>query len=355
MCYLLIGCEVINDVFCEYLEVLGFVGIIVVVVCDKFLVGIMVVVLEYNELVIIMLDGMICFGKDLEIGEMFDIVSVYQVVGYLDLEVCDWIVCNVCLGIGSCGGMFIYNIMQIFIGVVGFQFLYMVVLVFDDVCCLEEFLQQFVFYLVDMMVKGLKLCDIVKCDFLCNVVIVVMVIGGFINVVLYVLEIVCVVGYEYFWCDVMMLEEFNYLFCNVVLVLINVCFYGVYLMIDIDWVGGVQVIVQELFDVGFLNGDMMMCIGQILVEQVVSLNLLVFDGDVIYIVVVLFKLIGGLCMFGGNFFFDFLVIFKFVGVEGGLENNVFIGCVWVFEGEKGLIKVFDEVFDSFEDKDMIIV
>ncbi|WP_395173411.1 dihydroxy-acid dehydratase [Roseibium alexandrii] len=355
MRYSLIGREVTNDGLCEHLEASGLAGTIAVVACDKPPVGTMAAVLERNEPAIIMSDGTIRPGKDPKTGEMLDIVSAYQVAGHPDKAVRDRIACNACPGIGSCGGMFTYNTMQTFIGVVGLQPLHMVAPPSDDPRRLEEFPQQLVSYLADMMEKGLKPRDIVKRDSLRNAIIVAMAIGGSTNVVLHVPEIARAAGYEHFWRDVMTPEEFNHLSQHVVPVLTNARPYGKYSMLDIDRVGGVQVIVKELLDAGLLNGDMMTCTGRTLAEQVADLNAAAPDGDVIHSVAEPFKPTGGLRMLGGNLSPDFSAILKLAGVEGGLEDNLFKGRARVFEREAGLIQALDEAPDSFQDHDMVIV
>ncbi|MGV2974052.1 dihydroxy-acid dehydratase [Roseibium alexandrii] len=355
MRYSLIGREVTNDGLCEHLEASGLAGTIAVVACDKPPVGTMAAVLERNEPAIIMSDGTIRPGKDPETGEMLDIVSAYQVAGNPDKAVRDRIACNACPGIGSCGGMFTYNTMQTFIGVVGLQPLHMVAPPSDDPRRLAEFPQQLVSYLADMMEKGLKPRDIVKRDSLRNAIIVAMAIGGSTNVVLHVPEIARAAGYEHFWRDVMTPEEFNHLSQHVVPVLTNARPYGKYSMLDIDRVGGVQVIVKELLDAGLLNGDMMTCTGRTLAEQVADLNAAAPDGDVIHSVAEPFKPTGGLRMLGGNLSPDFSAILKLAGVEGGLEDNLFKGRARVFEREAGLIQALDEAPDSFQDHDMVIV
>ena len=355
MRYSLIGREVTNDGLCEHLEASGLAGTIAVVACDKPPVGTMAAVLERNEPAIIMSDGTIRPGKDPETGEMLDIVSAYQVAGHQDAAVRNRIACNACPGIGSCGGMFTYNTMQTFIGVVGLQPLHMVAPPSDDPRRLEEFPQQLVSYLATMMEKSLKPRDIVKRDSIRNAVIVAMAIGGSTNVVLHVPEIARAAGYEHFWRDVMTPEEFNHLSRDVVPVLTNARPYGKYSMLDIDRVGGVQVIVKELLDAGLLNGDMMTCTGRTLAEQVADLDAAAPDGDVIHTVAEPFKPTGGLRMLGGNLSPDFSAILKLAGVEGGLEDNLFKGRARVFEGEAGLIKALDEAPDSFQDHDMVIV
>lgn len=355
MRYSLLGREVTNDSLCEHLEATGLAGTIAVVACDKPPVGTLAAVLEHNEPAIIMSDGTIRPGRDPETGEALDIVSAYQVAGHPDPAVRHRIACNACPGIGSCGGMFTYNTMQTFIGVVGLQPLHMVAPASDDPRRLEEFPAELVSHLAAMMTSGLKPRDIVKRDSIRNAVIVAMAIGGSTNVVLHVPEIARAAGYEHFWRDVMTPEEFNHLSKNVVPVLTNARPYGAYSMIDIDRVGGVQVIVKELLDAGLLNGDMMTCTGRTLAEQVADLNTPAPDGDVIHGVAEPFKPTGGLRMLGGNLSPDFSAILKLAGVEGGLEDNLFKGRARVFEGEADLIKALDEAPDSFQDKDMIIV
>jgi len=53
-------------------------------------------------------------------------VSAYQVAGHPTPPIGSTSPCHACPGIGSCGGMFTYNTMQTFIGVVGMQPLHMV-------------------------------------------------------------------------------------------------------------------------------------------------------------------------------------------------------------------------------------
>src|SRR4030095_9555909 len=85
-----------------------------------------------NRPSIIMSDGPIHPGQDPNTGEPLDIVSAYQVAGHPDAGYRQHIACHACPGIGSCGGMFTYNTMQTFIGVVGMQPLHMVAPPSDD-------------------------------------------------------------------------------------------------------------------------------------------------------------------------------------------------------------------------------
>ena len=355
MRYSLIGREVTHDALCEHLEATGLAGSIAVVACDKPPVGTLAAMLEHNQPAIIMSDGPIHPGKDPATGEALDIVSAYQVAGHPDLAYRHHIACHACPGIGSCGGMFTYNTMQTFIGVLGMEPLHMVAPASDDPRRLNEFPAELVDYLALMMKTGLKPRDIVVRDSLRNAMIVAMAIGGSTNVVLHAPEIARAAGYRDFWQDVMTPEEFNHLSQHVVPVLTDARPYGKYSMVDIDKVGGVQVIVRELLEAGLLNGEVMTCTGETLSAQVARLGAKRADGKVVYSVEKPYKPTGGLRVLGGNLSPDFSAILKLAGVEGGFDNNVFRGKARVFEGEQALITALDQAPERFQNHDMVIV
>jgi dihydroxy-acid dehydratase len=355
MRYSLIGREVTHDALCEHLSATGLAGTIAVVACDKPPVGTLAALLEHNQPSIIMSDGPIHPGTDPKTGEKLDIVSAYQVAGHPDPAHRHHIACHACPGIGSCGGMFTYNTMQTFIGVVGMQPLHMVAPPSDDPRRLNEFPAELVDLLANLIAKDLKPRDIVVRDSLRNAMIVSMAIGGSTNVTLHVPEIARAAGYADFWKEVMTPEEFNHLSQHVVPVLTDARPYGKYSMVDIDRVGGVQVIVRELLEAGLLNGDVLTCTGETLAQQVARLGAKRADSTVIYTVEKPYKPTGGLRVLGGNLSPDFSAILKLAGVEGGLDNNIFRGRARVFEGEQGLLDALDKAPGSFQNNDMIIV
>jgi len=355
MRYSLIGRELTNDALCEHLSATGFAGIIAVVACDKPPVGTLAALLEHNCPAIIMSDGSIHPGTDPKSGERIDIVSAYQVAGHPDVEHRYRIACHACPGIGSCGGMFTYNTMQTFIGVVGMQPLHMVAPASDDPRRLRDFPTELVDHLARLIEKDLKPRDIVVRDSIRNAVIVAMAIGGSTNVTLHAPEISRAAGFADFWKDIMTPDEFNHLSEHVVPVLTDARPYGKYSMVDIAKVGGVPVIVRELIDAGLLNGDVLTCTGETLANQVERLAVQRADGKVIYSVAKPYKPTGGLRVLGGNLSPDFSAILKLAGVEAGLESNVFCGKARVFEGEQSLLDALDRSPERIENNDMIIV
>ncbi|MEQ8501429.1 MAG: dihydroxy-acid dehydratase, partial [Sneathiellaceae bacterium] len=255
----------------------------------------------------------------------------------------------------SCGGMFTYNTMQTFIGVVGMQPLHMVAPASDDPRRVEDFPAELVDLLARLIEADLKPRDIVVRDSLRNAVIVAMAIGGSTNVTLHAPEIARAAGFGDFWTEVMTPEEFNHLSQYVVPVLTDARPYGRYSMVDIDRVGGVQAIVRELLDAGLLNGEVLTCTGETLAAQVARLDAAAVDGTVIHPVAKPYKPTGGLRVLGGNLSPDFSAILKLAGVEGGLDGNIFRGRARVFEGERHLLEALDQTPDTFQDNDMIIV
>ena len=355
MRYSLIGREVTNDTLCEHLSASGLEGTIAVVACDKPPVGTLSAILEHNRPAIIMSDGPIRPGIDSVTNEPLDIISSYQIAGSDDEELKKRIACESCPGFGSCGGMFTYNTMQTFIGVVGMQPLHMVSPPSDDKRRTDIFPDELITYLDDMVKNDIKPRDIVTRDSIRNALIVAMSIGGSTNVMLHAPELARAAGYNNFNEDIMSFEEFNHLSKNVVPVLVDARPFGKYSMVDVDAKGGVQVFVKDLLDSGLLNGNTLTCTGETLEEQIKRISPKDPDGEVIYTVKKPFKETGGLRLLGGNLSPEYSSILKLAGVEGGLEDNVFIGRARIFNGEQKLLDTLENEPEKINDKDMIIV
>ena len=355
MRYSLIGREVTNDTLCEHLSASGLEGVIAVVACDKPPVGTLSALLEHDRPAIIMSDGPIRPGQDSVTQEPIDIITGFQVAGSDDEAYKKRIACEACPGYGSCGGMFTYNTMQTFIAVVGMEPLEMVSPPSDDIRRLEAFPRQLVGYLDALIADDLSPRKIVNRDSIRNAMIVAMAVGGSTNVMLHAPELARAAGFGNFAKDIMSFEEFNHLSQYVVPVLVDARPFGNYSMVDIDRAGGIQVIVKELLDAGLLNGDAMTCTGETLAEQVRRLDPPAPDGKVIYTVENPYKPTGGLRVLGGNLSPEFSAVLKLAGVEGGLEDNTFVGKARVFDSEAALLDTLANRPAVFENHDMVIV
>ncbi len=177
--------------------------------------------------------------------------------------------------------------------------------------------------------------------------------GGSTNVLLHSVEIARAAGID-LWDEVMSQDDFNQL-ARRLPVLVNMRPFGDYSMVDVDEKGGLQVIVAELLEAGFLDGEALTCTGETLAEQVRRLAPPPPDQDVIYGVAKPFKDTGGLRLLRGNLAPDGGAILKVAGIEGGVKDGVFTGRARVFNGERDLIDALDKYPDSFEDNDMVVI
>ncbi|MBW8825561.1 MAG: dihydroxy-acid dehydratase [Acidobacteria bacterium] len=353
MRYSLIGREIVNDCIDVHLNANDVAGLIAVVACDKPPVGTLAAVLEHNAPAVLLSDGSIHPGTHPTTGERIDLVTGFQVAGDPDPAVRTEMALYACPGQGSCGGMFTYNTMQTFIGVLGMQPLHMVAPASDDPRRVHEFPGQLVDCVIAMTEAGIRPRDIVTPASIRNAITVVMAMGGSTNVALHSVEIARAARLD-LWTEVLSQEEFNSL-SHRLPVLVNMRPFGYYSMVDVEAQGGVQVIVKELLDAGLIDGDALTCTGESLAAQVRRLDPPEPDQDVIHSVAKPFKNTGGLRLLKGNLAPDGGAILKLAGVEGGITDGVFTGRARVFNGERALIEALEADPDSFADRDMIVI
>lgn len=353
MRYSLIGRELVNDSIDMHLNASEVAGLIAVVACDKPPVGTLAAVLEHNAPAVLVSDGSIRPGTDPDTGERLDLVAAFQVADEPDPAVRTRMAMHACPGQGSCGGMFTYNTMQAFIGVLGMEPLHMVAPPSDDPRRLTDYPDQLVDCLVAMTQAGIRPSDIVTPAALRNALTVSIAMGGSTNVVLHGVEIARAAGFD-LWGEVLSQQEFNVL-SHRLPVLVNMRPFGFYSMMDVDARGGLQVIVRELLDAGFLDGATLTCTGETLAEQVRRLDPPQPDLDVIHSVAKPFKNTGGLRMLRGNLAPEGGAILKVAGVEGGMIDGVFTGRARIFNGELELIDALERDSDSFADRDIVVI
>ncbi len=352
MRFSLVGRELVHDVVDVHLAANSVAALIAVVACDKPPVGTLAAVLENDTPAVILSDGPIKPGIDPETGERIDLVTAFQAVDQ-DAEVRARLALNACPGQGSCGGMFTYNTMQTFIAVLGLEPLHMVSPPSDDPRRMTRFPDELVDCLLAMTSRGIRPRDIVTPSSLKNALTVTIAMGGSTNVVLHSVEIARAAGID-LWADVLSQDDFNRL-ARRLPVLVNMRPFGDYSMVDVDAKGGLQVVVKELLEADFLDGDAMTCTGETLAEQLVRLDPPHPDQDVIFAFDKPFKDTGGLRLLRGNLAPDGGAILKVAGLEGGVRDGVFTGRAKVFRGERPLIEALDRHPDSFNDLDMVVI
>jgi dihydroxy-acid dehydratase len=352
MRFSLIGRELVHDVADVHLAANGVAALVAVVACDKPPVGTVAAVLENNVPAVILSDGPIRPGTDPETGAPIDLVAAFQMVDQ-SAEVRARYALHACPGQGSCGGMFTYNTMQTFIAVLGLEPLHMVAPPSDDPRRLTEFPDQMIDCLLTMTSRSIRPRDIVTPSSLRNALTVAIAMGGSTNVLLHSVEIARAAGID-LWQDVLSQDEFNQL-ARRLPVLVDMRPFGQFSMVDVDAQGGLQVIVRELLESGFLDGDAITCTGETLAEQVQRLAPPLPDQVVIYPVDKPFKDTGGLRLLRGNLAPEGGAILKVAGVEGGVRDGVFTGRARVFNSERSLVEALDTDPDSFQDNDMVVI
>ena len=253
MRYSLTSRELVNDSTEAHLKANDMAGAVAVVACDKPPVGTLAALLEHNAPALMVSDGSIHPGIDPMTGEPIDLVTAFQFAADPDPDVRARLALHACPGQGSCGGMFTYNTMQTFIGVLGMEPLHMVSPASDDERRTTVFPAELAELLATISAAGIRPRDIVTPASIRNAFVVVMAMGGSTNVVLHGPEIARAAGFD-LWDDVMSQKEFNQLSRDLP-VLVNMRPFGSYSMVDVEAIGGVAVVVKELLGAGALDGS----------------------------------------------------------------------------------------------------
>ncbi len=353
MRFSLIGRELVHDAVSVHVAANRVAGVVAVVACDKPPVGTVAALVAHNVPAVILSDGSIKPGRDQTTGKRIDLVDAFQAASDPDEELRAEIALHACPGQGSCGGMFTYNTMQSFIGVLGLEPLHMVAPTSDDPRRIEEFPEQLVDCLANMVRRDIRPRDIVTPTSLRNAVTVAIAMGGSTNVMLHSVEIARAAGLD-LWTDVMSQDEFNALSRRLP-VIVNMRPFGEYSMVDVDGAGGLPTVVRELLVAGYLDGDTVGCTGETLSQQIDRLAPPPADHRVIYSTSQPFKETGGLRLLRGNLAPEGGAILKLAGVESGIVEGVFTGTARVFNGERALINALDERAEDFRDNDMVVI
>jgi len=353
MRYSLTTRELVNDSTEVHLKANDMAGVITVVACDKPPVGTLAALLEHNAPALMLSDGSIHPGVDPVTGDVIDLVTAFQFAADPDPEVRARLALHACPGKGSCGGMFTYNTMQTFIGVLGMEPLHMVSPASDDDRRTASFPDELAALLATISAAGIRPRDIVTPAALRNAFVVVMAMGGSTNVALHGPEIARAAGLD-LWADVISQQEFNQLSRDLP-VLVNMRPFGAYSMVDVEQIGGVPVIVRELLRAGALDGSALTCTGETLAEQIDRLDPAAPDGDIVHTVANPFKPTGGLRLLQGNLAPEGGAILKVAGVESGIVDGTFTGRARVFETEASLIAALEDAPEQFSDGDMVVV
>jgi dihydroxy-acid dehydratase len=148
-----------------------------------------------------------------------------------------------------------------------------------------------------------------------------MALGGSTNAVLHLLGIANVARVE------LELDDFNRIGARVPHIA-DTKPHGKYHMFDVDRIGGVPVVLQELLDAGLLHGDCMTVTGKTMAENLAELDPPKPDGDVVHPLDAPIHAQGGIAILTGS-----LAPKGSVVKVAGIDTPTFDGTARVFDGE----------------------
>ncbi len=155
-----------------------------------------------------------------------------------------------------------------------------------------------------------------------NAIAVVMALAGSTNAVLHLLAIAREAHVD------LQLDDFDRI-AREVPHLVDVRPAGRFVMSDIDRVGGVQVVMQELLEAGLLHGDCMTVTGKTIAENLAAIDVVAPDGEVIHAPSDPIHPWGGLAILRGNLAPDGAVI-----KVAGAASTSFEGTAKCFDSEQ---------------------
>ena len=175
---------------------------------------------------------------------------------------------------------------------------------------------------VDLIANGVTTRDIITRASLENAITVVMAMGGSTNAVLHLLAIAHECGID------LAMEDFQTISARTPLIA-DVKPFGAHLMFDVDRVGGVPVIMQQLLDAGLLHGDCLTVTGQSVAQNLDALQIPAPDGRVLRAIADPIAAAGGITILSGTFAPQGAVV-----KTAGVPVEQFEGMARVFEREQ---------------------
>jgi dihydroxy-acid dehydratase len=291
--------------------------------CDKSLPGMLMAAARLNLPSVFVYGGSILPGRWKD--QALDVVSVFEAVGAcaagtLSENELGEIEMRACPTEGSCAGMFTANTMSsigeaIGMSLPGSASPPAVDRRRDDYAYASG---QAVMRLLEM---DLRPRQIMTREAFENAIAITMALGGSTNAVLHLLAIANEAHVD------LELEDFNRVAARVPHVA-DMKPHGKYHMIDLDRVGGVQVVMKMLLDEGLSHGDCMTVTGKTMAENLAALDPPAPDNDVVHPMSAPIHAIGGISVIRGSLAPQGAVV-----KVAGIDSMRFEGRARVFDGE----------------------
>ena len=292
--------------------------------CDKSLPGMLMAAARINLPSAFLYGGSIMPGRYK--GQALDVVSVFEAVGAcaagtLTENELGEIEKRACPTEGSCAGMFTANTMASVGEAIG-----MSLPGSASPAAVDRRRDDFAFEsgraVMTLIERNIRARDIMTKEAFENAISVVMALGGSTNAVLHLLAIANEARVE------LELDDFNRIGARVPHIA-DTKPHGKYHMFDIDRIGGVPVVLQELLDADLLHGDCMTVTGKTMAENLAELKSPAPDGDVVHPLNAPINVQGGIAILRGSMAPNGSVV-----KVAGLDNLLFDGTARVFDGEE---------------------
>jgi dihydroxy-acid dehydratase len=291
--------------------------------CDKSLPGMLMAAARVNLPSVFLYGGSIMPGQYKD--QALDVVSVFEAVGAcaagtLTENELGEIEKRACPTEGSCAGMFTANTMASVGEAIG-----MSLPGSASPAAVDRRRDDFAFEsgraVMHLIEKNIRARDIMTKEAFENAIAVVMALGGSTNAVLHLLAIANEARVE------LELDDFNRIGARVPHIA-DTKPHGKYHMFDVDRIGGVPVVMQELLDAGLLHGDCMTVTGRTMAENLAALDSPKPDGEVVHPLSDPLHAQGGIAVLRGSMAPKGAVV-----KVAGLDDPLFDGTARVFDGE----------------------
>ena len=293
--------------------------------CDKSLPGMMMAAARTNVPSVFMYAGSILPGEYK--GRAIDIVDVFEAVGSnatgaLSDEELSLIEHKACPSEGACAGMFTANTMASVGEALGLSLPGSASPAAPD-NRRDVFAFQAGEAVMNLLELGIRPRDILTKKAFENAISMVMALGGSTNAVLHLLAIANEARVD------LELADFNKIAARVPHIA-DTKPHGKYHMLDIDKIGGIEVVMKELLDADLLHGDAMTVTGKTVSENIENAKPNDVDGEVIHKLNDPINVAGGISILTGSLAPKGAVV-KVAGLNK--DQMHFEGTARVFDGE----------------------
>ncbi|MBL4694303.1 dihydroxy-acid dehydratase [Candidatus Gracilibacteria bacterium] len=283
MRYSLVSRDLIADCIETMIDAYYCDGAVTLGGCDKSIPGAVMPLARCNVPSVFVYGGTILPGNYK--GKKIDIVSIFEAVGEhgagkISEEDYHGVECGACPGAGSCGGMYTANTMASAYEAMGISLpgtASLPAVNVDNKISAEKIAEcaRAAEAVVNLIDKRIFPKDIMTFDSLSNAFVVAMALGGSTNAVLHLLATAREADVDFTLKDMELLAKKTPL-------LANMKPSGKYMMLELNEVGGVPLVMKELFDNGMIKGDCITVSGETVAKNLESVGSIPEGQDLLF-------------------------------------------------------------------------